>query len=120
LPRSLAPAHADALYNLGTLYGQDGRHEEALPLLVKAVSVKPENAMAWNNLGLVYYSLKRAEDAQRAFRLAASIDPSSAAAFANLAETEARLGDCAAARMHYAAALELGFPPAAAPMKNCR
>lgn len=113
-------AQADALYNLGTLYAQDGRAKEALELLGKAVSANPKNAMAWNNLGLVFYGQKLRKDAQKAFKMATAADPAYAPAYANLAETEAGLGDCGAAREHYSAALALGFPPAAKPLGNCR
>lgn len=114
------PAQAEALYNLGTLYGVDGRDKEALDLLGRAVSANPGNALAWNNLGLVLYGQKLRGDAQKAFNMSAAADPSYAPAYANLAEIEADLGDCPAARKHYSEALALGFPPAAAPMKNCR
>ncbi|MBI4801319.1 MAG: tetratricopeptide repeat protein [Elusimicrobia bacterium] len=114
------PTQPDALYNLGTLYGQAGRYKEALELLKAAVSANPKNELAWNNLGLVFYGQKLYKDAQKAFKMAAAAGPSYAPAYANLAETEAALGDCGAARGHYSAALNFGFPPADGRLKNCR
>ncbi|MBU2574954.1 MAG: tetratricopeptide repeat protein [Elusimicrobia bacterium] len=113
------PAHADALYNLGTLYGLTGRYKEALDLLGKAVSVNPKNELAWNSLGLVFQGQKLHKDAQKAFKMATAANPSYAPAYANLAETEAALGDCRAARAHYSAALSLGFTPLEKAVGSC-
>lgn len=68
------PANADALNALGyTLTDQTDRHEEALELIEKALSIKPDEAAFIDSMGWVQYRLKNYEEALIHLRRALSL-----------------------------------------------
>ncbi len=67
----IEPDNADALNALGyTLTDQTDRHEEALELIEKALSLKPDEAAFIDSMGWVQYRLKNYEEAIRHLRRA--------------------------------------------------
>lgn len=68
------PDNADALNALGyTLTDQTDRHEEALELIEKALSIKPDEAAFIDSMGWVQYRLKNYEEALIHLRRALSL-----------------------------------------------
>jgi tetratricopeptide (TPR) repeat protein len=66
---------AEYLSSLGTTLRQQGRFEEALKALDKAIQLKPEDAELWINLGNVLADLARPADALLAFQHGLKLDP---------------------------------------------
>lgn len=66
---------AEYLASLGTTLQQQGRLEEALKTLDKAVQLKPDDAGLWINLGTVLADLGRPTDALLTFQHALQLDP---------------------------------------------
>ena len=62
------------LLSLGTTLQQQGRFEEALKTLDKAVQLKPEDTSLWINLGTVLSDLARLDDALLAFQHVLKLD----------------------------------------------
>lgn len=73
------PEDAQALYYLGNLLYDKGRHEDAISAWERAVKLNAENATAWRNLGIAYYNVlhdkKKAFDA---FEWASALAPEDA------------------------------------------
>ena len=58
------PANVDRLTILGTLYGQHGDFDAALPLLKRAAELAPQSAQMQYNLAFTYFQMNRAEEAR--------------------------------------------------------
>ncbi len=67
---------AEYLSSLGTTLRLQGRFEEALKALDKAIQLAPEDAELWINLGNVLADLARPADALLAFQHVLKLDPS--------------------------------------------
>ncbi len=91
-PKDAVEAHARA----ESMYIAD-RPAEAVPEYHKAVKSCPGAAAYWVDYADAYYVSGRYEDARKVFRRALEADPWSREAHRFLADTEARLGDLAAA-----------------------
>ena len=63
------------LWNLGAALQKQGRHEEALKALDKAVQLQPDNADLWKNLGEALIALARLDEAILSFQHALKLDP---------------------------------------------
>jgi tetratricopeptide (TPR) repeat protein len=81
------PKYADGWMELGVVTYFQGRHEEALVFLKKAVKIKSRSKTIWYNIGRVYDVLEKQEDAIRAYRKALSYDKQDAKIWANMAGT---------------------------------
>ncbi|HTX91996.1 MAG TPA: tetratricopeptide repeat protein, partial [Anaerolineales bacterium] len=66
---SLAPDEAFPWNELGRLFSQSGRHEQAIAAFQKAIENDPKDAISWNGLGDVYHQQGRTEDAIAAYQL---------------------------------------------------
>ncbi|MGD0847646.1 tetratricopeptide repeat protein [Bradyrhizobium sp.] len=66
---------AEYLSSLGTTLRQQGRFDEALKALDKAVQLKPEDAGLWINLGTILVDLERSNEALLAFQHVLTLDP---------------------------------------------
>jgi tetratricopeptide (TPR) repeat protein len=66
---------AEYLSSLGTTLRQQGRLDDALKALDKAVQFKPEDAGLWINLGTVLVDLGRSNEALLAFQHVLRLDP---------------------------------------------
>ncbi|WP_344799985.1 tetratricopeptide repeat protein [Actinokineospora diospyrosa] len=94
-------SHAD----LGALYVQMGRYEEAEAELAKAISRDWYDAAAHVELGALLLRTDRLPEAEREFRQALAVDPASAAAAIGTAQALAKAGDEAEAESTLRAAL---------------
>ncbi len=88
---AIAREHPGALHLLGVIRQQQGRHDEALALIARAIAGDPRLAVYHNNHGAALLSLGRAEEARESFERAIAIRPRYADALANLGMAEAML-----------------------------
>lgn len=87
-----APAHFGALYYLGAIRHQQGRPEEALVFLRRAIACNPASAETCNALGNALQALRRHDEAIERFRRALAIEPKFAYALNNLGNSWMALG----------------------------
>lgn len=59
--------NAQILSNLGLLYYDMGKHDEALGYLDQAINTYPDYIRAWRNKGLIYYTMGRPQKAVTCF-----------------------------------------------------
>jgi tetratricopeptide (TPR) repeat protein len=78
-----------SLNNLGLVFLEQKRAEEAMPLLLKAVDLRKDVAAFHNNLGMAFEHTRRFKDAAGAYNDALSADPGYEKAKQNLARVEA-------------------------------
>ncbi|MCH7937472.1 MAG: tetratricopeptide repeat protein [Proteobacteria bacterium] len=79
-----APEKADVLHMLGVVALQQGRLDNALERIEKALALKPDFALAHNSAGSVHQRLGRTDDAIGSFRAAVEADPEYGNAHFNL------------------------------------
>jgi protein O-GlcNAc transferase len=79
------PTHWPSYYNLGIVFQQLNRLEDARIAYERAVEINPQLAQGFNNLGIVLQALGRADDAINAYQRALAIDPALSQAQYNLA-----------------------------------
>ncbi len=84
----IEPSHAGVWNNLGNLYVDLMRHDDAERSFLRAIELAPDFALAHANLGGVYTEQGRQEDAITAFRKAIEIDPLYVKAHYHLAFTK--------------------------------
>jgi tetratricopeptide (TPR) repeat protein len=92
------PGSVPALCALGTLYGENGMHTEALEQFQKLLSVDKDNPVALNNIGNIYFLQERLADAQQVYEAALKINPDDVGIKVNLARTLLRSGKKAEAK----------------------
>lgn len=80
-----SPKNPRAHNNLGVLYKNQERYDEAVRELQLAIRLKPDDADKYNNLGAVFLKLGFYERAIEQFKSAVKIQPNYAKAFYNLA-----------------------------------
>ena len=73
-----------AYINLGVIYSQLGRNEEAIGLLKKALETDYRKAITYNNLGLIYADTGKAGEAESAYQKAIEIEPELSYPYLNL------------------------------------
>jgi tetratricopeptide (TPR) repeat protein len=78
------PDHAEAYYNLGTIYMNKQMPAEARDALLRAVKIRPDYADALNNLGLIAVQQGRTDEAIAYFQKAAEKNPQSTIVLQNL------------------------------------
>lgn len=78
------PGHIHVLSNLGSMYRQMGRYDEAKSALLAAIQIDARFAPALNNLGNVFFDLEQREEAQRCYEKVIAVNANSADALANL------------------------------------
>lgn len=78
------PQNAEALHFLGVLRHQQGRTEEGVGLVRRALVLAPEYIDAWSNLGNLYKESAQLDEAEDAYRRALALDERHAAAWNNL------------------------------------
>lgn len=101
------PEHPGALGLLGGIAGREGRHDEAIGLLERAV-VRQPNIPSWHsNLSTLYRMGNRLDEALRAAQAAARLLPENAPAQVELALTHLTRGERAAAVASFCAAIGL-------------
>jgi predicted TPR repeat methyltransferase len=108
------PRHPDALHFMGVLRHLQGRADEALALIGRAIEAAPGQAGMHVNLGNVLHECGRTREAAHAFEQAATLDTGSAQPWCNLGTVWHALGDPARSRQAWQRATELepGHPQA--------
>jgi tetratricopeptide (TPR) repeat protein len=82
---SKSPAKPRPLNNLGAALADDGRPDEAIALLTRALRIDPEHAESYYNLGRVYLNAYgRSEEAEALFRKAIALHADYRDAYVNL------------------------------------
>ena len=79
-------------YNLGSLYDDEGRHDDAIQALVRAISIDPKHGEAWHNLGRTYLLIGQNQQAVHVLRNAVRLNPEMDNAVVNLAIALLRTG----------------------------
>jgi arylsulfatase A-like enzyme/Tfp pilus assembly protein PilF len=89
---ALAPADADAWYNLGVTLAECCDPKEALAALTEAVRLDPKRAAAHNAIGVLYIEGGNAPRAAEAFQRAVALDPRDARGWNNAGNALRALG----------------------------
>lgn len=97
----LQPDQADALHLLGVIADQQGRHEEAVGLIGRAIAVSPQTAIFHGNLATALLALGDAGKAEASYREALRLDPGYIDGQLNLANLLLKRGDVQAAMEYY-------------------
>jgi len=79
------PRDHDALYNLGMVYSDQGRLDDAMDLLHRAVEVNPEHANSWVALGVAALRVNDPSAARPALENAVNLDSTNPFALRTLA-----------------------------------
>jgi tetratricopeptide (TPR) repeat protein len=101
------PNNARAYYNLGTAYGREGRFDNAIPLLQRAVEINPEYPEALNNLGAALQAKGRIYESVKLYAKVIALAPQYADAHYNLGFALQRLGLLDEAESQYLEAIRL-------------
>ncbi len=104
---SLAPEHATAHYNLGSLRVAEGDTAGAIDAFREAISIRPEYPAAHNNLGALLAATGSLGDAIVYYRLALQFGSRDASAHYNLANALLSTGSTDEAITHFREALIL-------------
>ncbi len=91
------PRDHDALYNLGMVYSDQGRLDEAQDLLRRATEASPNNVNSWVALGVAALRAKDPEVARPALEKAIGINPRNSYAVRTLGTLQMMVGDYATA-----------------------
>jgi tetratricopeptide (TPR) repeat protein len=98
-------ANAIAHYNLGTVYSEQGRTEEAIQQYEKAVTIPPILPQAYNNLGQAFFQKKQWAEALWNYRKALSLKPDFPVVYHNLGNLYLQQGELHQAVASYQKAL---------------
>ncbi len=80
----IKPNYAEALYNLGTVFGRLKRTDEAMALFQKALSFRPDSPKVLNNVGVILLHQRQFARAEFEFRAAVKADPDRSESWQNL------------------------------------
>ena len=84
-PSELQPDYAEAYLNIGTVFQDQSKLEEAIESYKKAISIKPDYAEAYLNIGTVFKDQgKLDEEAIEAYNKAISLKPDYTEAYYNM------------------------------------
>jgi tetratricopeptide (TPR) repeat protein len=98
---------AKAHFNLGTIYVQQGRIDQAEYHLEKAISLKPDFAEALANLGILYDNTRRSAQAITQLQKAVNLDPQNAIYHYNLGLAYAKIDRLKEAKEEFEQSLNL-------------
>jgi predicted O-linked N-acetylglucosamine transferase (SPINDLY family) len=101
----IEPDYAEASNNLGNLFKEMKRYEEAEACYRQTLSLKPHFAETHNNLGVLFKELARYEEAEVCYRQALSLKPDHAEVYNNLGITLKALNRYEEAESSYRQAL---------------
>jgi len=90
---------AEPYVDLGDLFTQQARFDDALPVLQNAIAIDPRNIRAHEKLGKVYLNLDRLAEAQSEFEKTISLDPEQPAPHYLMAQTYRKQGQLDKARL---------------------
>jgi serine/threonine protein kinase len=69
------PQSAEGLIALGTIYGEEGREQEAIRTLKQAAALAPNSGAVWQGLGYSSYYAGLNEGAEQAYRRVVELNP---------------------------------------------
>jgi tetratricopeptide (TPR) repeat protein len=95
------PSHPELSFNLGLIYAQSGRSQQAVPLLETAAAANPDDPAASVALANIQRELGRPAQARAAYESVLAIDPTHLNARYNLATLAHEQGDLPSAQAHY-------------------
>ncbi|MEJ2720766.1 MAG: tetratricopeptide repeat protein, partial [bacterium] len=104
----LKPDYYAALVGLGQIYAYEGRYDDAVELIERAVTVTPGDSKMMSNLGFLYLHTNQLEKAERWLVQAIHVNPNEHRAHFNLGLVGIRQGRFAFARTHFERAIEGG------------
>lgn len=85
-----------SMNNLGLLLIEEGRFEDALPPLARAVELRPESPVFANNLGIALERTGHPEEAADSYRAAIDADSTYTKATVNLERVDGKMNDSTA------------------------
>ncbi len=103
----IEPDNADAYNNLGVLFLNMERFEEAKNAFVQTIKFKKESFQAYNNLGITLKALFRFDEAKIAYQKALEINPNDAEILSNLGNLHRELQHFDEAEAFYREAIAL-------------
>jgi tetratricopeptide (TPR) repeat protein len=105
---AIDPNHVESLHLLGVVAHQNGRHEQAVGFIGRAIALKDRVPAYHHNIGLALRALGRAEDAASHYTRAIGLKPDLAEAYSNLGDVLKEQGklDEAVARYQQAVLLK--------------
>jgi tetratricopeptide (TPR) repeat protein len=103
---AMAPDDPKPYYNLGMVFSDQGRLEEAKHYLEHAVALAPQHADAVVALGVAHARAGNLESAVKTLERALAIDPNSTYANQNLGACLLKQGDADRAETHFRSSLE--------------
>jgi len=87
------PKDGEVCNNLAVIYEENlGKHEDAIELYKKAISLGLNTEIVYYNLGVAYDSLNREEEAMEAYKKSVKLKPDFASAYNNIAAIYFRQG----------------------------
>jgi tetratricopeptide (TPR) repeat protein len=96
-----------ALYNMGSLYLEDGNYELAMMHFRRSVEKQPKFALGYRGLGKVFLQMGRPEEAESQFDRALEIAPEDTESIFNLARIHQERGELEEARNLYRRVVEV-------------
>lgn len=100
------PALVEAPLELGKVYRQLGKYDEAIASLETARRLDPDNALVHREMGVCYSKMMKPEDAVKHLREAVRLDRDDAEAWGNLGGALRRLGMAGAPKVYDQKSLE--------------
>ena len=97
-----APVDAQPFLNLGTLFADGNKFDEALPLLKKALSIAPKNPSVHEELGKLYSATNQLSQAQSEFEQAIVLAPDSSSLHYKLGQILRKQGQTERAQQEFA------------------
>jgi tetratricopeptide (TPR) repeat protein len=102
----VSPLNSRAWSNLGELFLDAGRYDEAKVVCAEAIRVNPRSADAFNNLGLAYAAMNQLKEALRYYDEALRLNPNDGDAYINRGNAYDALGRSQDALREYGRAVE--------------
>jgi tetratricopeptide (TPR) repeat protein len=97
------PEFTDAYLNLGAMWCEGGRSDEAVELYEHALALCPPSALVFYNRAVALEDLQRAREAIASYERALDLDPALADAHYNIGRLQEVLGDARGALRHFSA-----------------
>jgi tetratricopeptide (TPR) repeat protein len=101
------PQYELALVNLGVIYSQDGKYDQAIQQFRRAISLNPDSTKAHDNLGNALLAQGQLNQALQEYQQVLRIDPYNAHAFNNIGAVYARQKHWPEAIAQFQAALSI-------------
>jgi tetratricopeptide (TPR) repeat protein len=90
----LQPDVASTVYNLGLVYLNAQRLDDAIQTFRRSITIDPQLAEAWADLGVAYFAKSELEKSAQYLKIALEKDPSHIRARRNLSIVLTKLGRC--------------------------